>query len=176
MTTDPGASAPDSGPSVSVVDTAWGTVVRTRKVVGIAAAVMLRRVVLRRPVAVVVLDLRATRTAAPVVAAAVVDLAAGLRAQDAALRIVRSPHTPQALVAAADAPECASLAEAFGCRSSPSEAPTADPQTRPSGRRPPATGGRGGMGPGRSPLPPGDPVRTRPAPFPVPLPRRPRSG
>ena len=174
MTSDPDATVPHSGPSVSVVDTVWGTVVRTRDVLGIAAAVMLRRVVLRRPVGVVLLDLRATRIAAPVVVAAVADVAAGLRGHDTAVRIVRSPLTPQALVAAADAPEYASLAEAFGCR--PSEARSVDFPTRPSGRRPPASGGRGGMGPGRSPLPPDDQVRTHPGPLQVPHARRPEDG
>ena len=137
---------------------------------------MLRRVVLRRPVAVVLLDLRATRMAGPVVVAAVADLAAGLRANDTVLRIVRSPRTPQALVAAADAPEYASLAEAFGCRPCPPEAHSVDLPTRPSGSRPPATGGRGGMGPGRSLLPPEAPVRTHPGPLQVPHPRRPQTG
>src|SRR4051812_30750478 len=80
MTPDSGTTVPDDGPSVSIVDTAWGTVVRTRNVVGLAAAVKLRRVVLRYPDAVVVLDLKATSVAAPVVVAAVADLAAGLRA------------------------------------------------------------------------------------------------
>jgi hypothetical protein len=32
--TDSGTTAPDGGPSVSIVDTAWGTVVRTRTVLG----------------------------------------------------------------------------------------------------------------------------------------------
>jgi len=176
MTTDPDTTVPESGPSVSIVETAWGTVVRTRNVVDIAAAVMLRRLVLRHPVAVVLLDLRATSVAAPVVLAAVTDLAAGLRAHGCALRIVRSPRTPQGLVAAAGAPVYTSLAEAFGCRPCPPEARPADLPTRPSGCRPPATGGRGGMGPGRSPLPPGAPVRTHPAPLQVPHARRPENG
>ncbi|WP_433782653.1 hypothetical protein ACQPX6_22635 [Actinomycetospora sp. CA-101289] len=173
MTTEPGAIVPDRGASVSIVDTAWGTVVRTQDALGIAAAVKLRRVVLRHPEAVVVLDLRATSVAEPVVVAAVADLAAGLRARESALRIVRSSHTPRALVAAADAPEYASLAEAFGHR--PFGAPPVDPPTRPSGRRPPATGGRGGMGPGRPPLPPGAPVRTHSVPLRIPHARRPES-
>ena len=154
--TDSGMTVPDDGPSVSVVDTAWGTVVRTRNVVGIAAAVMLRRLVLRHLDTVVLLDLRATSVAAPVVLAAVTDLADGLRAHGRALRVVRSLSTPQCLVEAAGAPVVyTSLAEAFGGRSCPSEVRAVDPPTRPSGRRPPATGGRGGMGPAQSPLPPG---------------------
>ena len=178
MTTDSGTTVPDDGPSVSIVDTAWGRVVRTRNVVGIAAAVMLRRVALRHPAAVVVLDVRATSVAAPAVVAAVADLAAGLRAHGSVLRVVRSPGTPEVLVEAAGAPVYASLAEALGCRSSPSGPASVDPPARPSGRRPPATGGRGGMGPARSPLPPGDPVRTHPAPLHVHVPhaRRPESG
>src|SRR4051812_32458304 len=117
--TDSGTTLPDDGPSVSIVDTAWGTVVRTRKVVGIAAAVKLRRVVLRHPDAVVLLDLRATSVAAPVVVAPVAALAAALRAHDGVLRVVRSRRTPQALLAAAGAPVFTSLAEALGCRSCP---------------------------------------------------------
>src|SRR3954452_7395983 len=163
--TDSGTTVPDDGPSVSVVETAWGTVVRTRNVVGIAAAVMLRRLVLRHLDTVVLLDLRATSVAAPVVVAAVTDLADDLRAHGRALRVVRSLSTPQCVVEPAGAPVVhPSLAEAFGGRSCPSEARAVAPPIRPSGRRPPATGGRGGMGPGRSPLPPGAPVRPHPAP------------
>lgn len=165
MTTEP-------EPSLSIIDTLWGTVVRTRSVVGLATALKLRRVVLRH-VDVVVLDLWATSFAESTVAGAVADLAAGLRARGVALRVVRSPRTPQTLVAAAGAPVYASLAEALGLRPSPSDLRSVDPPARPTGRRPPATDVRGGMGPARSPLPPGDPDRTRPAPLQVPHARRP---
>lgn len=153
--TDTGTTAPNDEPSVSIVETAWGTVVRTRNVVGLAAAVKLRRVVLRHPGAVVVLDLGATSVAERVVVAAVADLAAGLRARDCVLRTVRSPHTPQALVAATGAPVYTSLAEALGCSSCPSQTRAVDPPTR-------------------SPLPPDDPLRPHPAPLQVPYARRPQ--
>jgi len=174
MTTDRDATVPDDGPSVSIVETAWGTVVRTRNVVGIAAAVMLRRLALRHSGEVVVLDARGTSVAEPAVVAAVAYLATTLRGYGGVLRIVRSLHTPHALVAAAGAPAYSSLAEAFGCPSCPPEARPADLPNRPSGRRRPATDGRrGGMGPDRSPLPPGAPVRTHPAHLEVPQPRHP---
>jgi hypothetical protein len=171
MTSDPGTTVP-AEPSVSIIDTAWGTVVRTRDVVGLAAAVKLRRIVLRR-LDVVVLDLWATVVAESTVVAAVADLAAGLQERGKVLRTVRSARTPQALVAAAAAPVHASLAEALGLRPSPSHPRSEDPPTRPSGRRPPATDGHGGTGPARYPLPPGDPVRPRPASLEVPHARRP---
>ena len=177
MTTDCDMTVPDNGPSVSIVDTACGTVVRTRNVLGFVAAVWLRRVALRdHPDGIVFLDVRATRVVEPVVVTAVADLAAGLRARGDDLVIVRSPQTPQALVTAADAPGYASLAEAFGCRSCASDSHWVDLPARPSDRLPPAIGGRGGMGPDRPSLPPGAPVRTHPAPIHMPHPRRPRSG
>jgi hypothetical protein len=49
MTTDSRNTVPDDGPSVSIVDTARGTVMRTRDVVGIAVAVMPRCGTLRHP-------------------------------------------------------------------------------------------------------------------------------
>ncbi|MDT7746169.1 MAG: hypothetical protein QOE59_5247 [Actinomycetota bacterium] len=174
MTSDRDMTLPDDGPSVSIVDTACGTVVRTREVLGFVAAVWLRRVALRHhPGGLVLLDVRATCATAPVVVAAVADLADGLRARGDALLIVRSPRTPQALVGAASAPVYASLAEAFGCRSCASDSHWVDLPTRPSDRLPPTIGGRGGMGPGRSPLTPGTPVRIHPASLPMPHPRRP---
>ncbi len=153
MTTDCDMIVPDEGPSVSIVDTACGTVVRTRDVLGFVAAVWLRRVVLRdHPGSIVLLDVRATRVVEPVVVTAIADLAAGLRARGDALVIVRSPQTPQPLVTAADAPVYASLAEAFGCPSCASDSHWVDRPARPTDRLPPAIGGRGGMGPDRSPL------------------------
>jgi hypothetical protein len=174
MTTDPGTTGPGAEPSVSIIDTVWATVVRTRDVVGLAAAVKLRRIVLRR-IEVVVLDLRATSVADSTVVAAVAELAVGLQERGRMLRVVRSPRTPQALVAAAGAPVHASLAEALGLRPSPSDLPSVDPPDRPDGRRPPATDGHGGMGPAPSPLPPGDSVRPHPAPLQVPHARRPEN-
>jgi hypothetical protein len=171
MTTDPGTTVPGAEPSVSIIDTVWGTIVRTRDVVGLAAAVKLRRIVLRR-LDVVVLDLWATVIAESTVVAAVADLAAGLQERGKVLRVVRSARTPDALVTAADAPVHASLAEALGFPP-PSDLRTEDPPARPSGRHPPATDGHGGMGPARSPLPPGDPLRTHPASLRVPHARRP---
>jgi hypothetical protein len=173
MTTDRDAATPDGGPTVSTIDTAWGTVVRTREVLGAPAAVMLRRVARHHTDGVVLLDVRATSVVAPVVVGAVGDLAVGLAAHDVPLRIVRSATTPQELVAAACAPVHSSLAEALGCLASPWR--PVDLPTRPTGRCPPATGGRGGTGPDWYPLPPGAPVRTRPAPLPVPRPRCPGS-
>jgi hypothetical protein len=173
MTSDCDMTVPSDGPSVSIVDTACGTVVRTREVLGFVAAVWLRRVALRHhPGGLVLLDVRATRAAASVVVAAVADLADGLRARGDALLIVRSPRTPQALVGAAAAPVYASLAEAFGCRSCASDSHWVDLPSRPSDRLPPTIGGRSGMGPDRSPLPPGAPVRIHSASLHMPHPRR----
>lgn len=173
MNPDGDMTTPDDGPSLSIVDTACGTVVRTREVLGFVAAVRLRRVALRHhPGALVLLDVRATSVASPAVVASVADLADALRAQREALLIVRSPRTPQALVGAAGAPVYASLAEAFGCRSCASDSHWVDLPSRPSDRLPPAIDGRSGTGPDRSPLPPGAPVRTHPAPRPIPRPRR----
>jgi hypothetical protein len=174
MTTDRDVTVPDHEPSVSIVDTDCGTVVRTRSVVDFVAAVWLRRVALgHHPGGLVLLDLRATRVAVPVVVAAVADLADGLRARGDVLRIVRSPHTPQPLVGAAGAPVYASPADALGCRSCAADSHGVDLPARPSDRRPPANGGRGGMGPDRSPLTPGTPVRIHPASLRLPLPRHP---
>lgn len=119
MITDSDMPVPGDEPSVSIVDTTWGAVVRTRRVLGTAAAVMLRRAALRHHDGVVLLDVRATSVAEPAVVAAVVYLAAGVRAREGVLRVVQSPHTPQDLVAAAGAPVYASLADAFGFRSFP---------------------------------------------------------
>ncbi|HSK25559.1 MAG TPA: hypothetical protein VK894_01435, partial [Jiangellales bacterium] len=163
MTTDPGTTVPGAEPSVSIIDTAWGTVVRTRDVVGLAAAVKLRRIVLRR-LDVVVLDLWATVIAESTVVAAVADLAAGLQALGKVLRIVRSARTPDALVAAADAPIHASLAEALGLRPSPPDQRSEDPRPdRPvvAPRRPTVTAGW--VRPG--PPPPGG-IRSGPIPHP----------
>jgi hypothetical protein len=176
MATDCDMTVPDNGPSVSIVDTACGTVVRTRNVVGFVAAVWLRRVALRdHPGGIVLLDVRATRVVEPVVVTAVADLADGLRARGDDLVIVRSPQTPQPLVTAADAAVYASLAEAFGCRSC-ADSHWVDLPARLSDCLPPVIGGRGGMGPDRSSLPPGAPVRIHPAPIHMPHPGRPRSG
>ncbi|MFC5064885.1 hypothetical protein [Actinomycetospora atypica] len=177
MTTDHGTTAPGDGRSVSIVDTVCGTVVRTPDAVGFVAAARLRRLALRDdPEGIVVLDARATCTAAPVVVGAVADLAAGLRARGGLLRIVRSPQTPPAVVGAAGAPAHDSLAEALGCRSCAADAQSVDPPARPPVRRPPANGGRGGMDPARSPLPQGAPVRIHPALPHLPRPRRPERG
>jgi hypothetical protein len=174
MATDCDMTVPDDGPSVSIVDTAWGTVVRTRNVVDFVAAVWLRRVALRHhPGGSVLLDLRVTRVAAQVAVAAVADLAAGVRARGGVLRVVRSPRTPQALVEAASAPVFASLADAFGCPPCPADSHWVDLPDRPSDRHRPTIGGRGGMGPDRSPLPQGDPVRIHPASLRMPHPRLP---
>lgn len=172
MTSDRDTSGPEDGSSLSIVDTAFGLVVRTRAAVGSVAAVLLRRVALRHDLeGIVLLDLRATRVAAPVVVAAVADLAETVRARGGVLRVVRSPHTPHAIVGAAGAPVCVSLAEALGCRSRTPHA--VDPPTRPSDRLPPATDGRSGMDPTGSALTPGAPARIHPAPLDVPHPRRP---
>jgi hypothetical protein len=48
MTTDRDMTVPDDGPSVSIIDTICGSVVRTRNVAGFVAAVWLRRVAVRR--------------------------------------------------------------------------------------------------------------------------------
>jgi hypothetical protein len=177
MTTDCDMTVPDDGPSVSIVDTACGTVVRTRNGLGFVAAVWLRRVALRdHPEGIVLLDVRATRVVESVVVTAVADLAAGVRARGDHLVIVRSPQTPQALVAAAGAPAYATLAEAFGCRSCASDSHSVDLPARSSDRLPPAIGDRGGMGPDRSSLPPGALVRIHPAPIPMPHLHRPRTG
>jgi hypothetical protein len=147
MTTDRDMTVPDDGPSVSIVDTICGSVVRTRNVVGFVAAVWLRRVAVRRhPEGTVLLDLRATGIAEPGFVAAVADLAAGLQARGDVLRVVRSPQTPQALVEAAGAPVYDSLAEAFGCRSCAADSHSMDL-----------------------------PARIQPAPIPMPDPRRPES-
>ena len=173
MNPDGDMTASDDGPSVSIIDTACGTVVRTREVLGFVAAVWLRRVALRHhPGGLVLLDVRATSVTSPAVVASVADLADALRAHREALLIVRSPRTPQALVGAAGAPVYASLAEAFGCRSCASDSHWVDLPSRPSDRLPPTIGGRSGTGPDRPPLPPGEPVRTRPAPRHIPPPRR----
>jgi hypothetical protein len=173
MASDP---EPPDGPSVRTIDTVWGLVVRTRDVLGIAAAVRLRRLARRGPEGVVVLDLRATSVAARVVAAAVADLAAGLRASGGVLRIVRSSRTPQILVDAAGAAVFTSLAEALGCRPTPDDRGACTIPARPDGRRPPATDGRPGMGPDRPFRTPGAPVRTHPTPLEVPRPRHPGAG
>jgi hypothetical protein len=150
-------------------------VVRTHNVLGFVAAVWLRRVALRdHPEGIVLLDVRATRVVEPVVVTAVADLADGLRARGDVVVIVRSSQTPQALVTAADAPVYASLAEAFACPSCASDSHWVDLPARLSDRRPPANGSRGGMGPDRSPLTPGTPVRIHPASVHMPHPRRPR--
>lgn len=171
MTSEADLPAPGVGPSVSIVDTVWGTVVRTRNALSMVAAVKLRRLGSRPPAGIVLLDVRRTTVVEPVVVAAVADLAAGL--PEGALRVVRSTRTPPALVEAARAPVYTSFAEALGCRPSPSDGRVVELPDRPIGRRPPATGGRNGMGPGRSSLPPGAPVRTHPTPPAVPHPRRP---
>ncbi|NMO88327.1 hypothetical protein [Actinomycetospora sp. TBRC 11914] len=172
MAPDRDTSVPDDGSSVSVVETAFGTVVRTQAMAGSVAAVRLRRVALRQHrESLVLLDLRATRAAAPVAVTAVADLAAAVRARGGDLRVVRSPHTPQAIVGAARAPVHATLAEALGCRSRTPRA--VDPPTRPSDRLPPATDGRGGMDPAGPPLTPGAPVRIHPASLDLPHPRPP---
>jgi hypothetical protein len=177
MTTDRDMTVPDHGPSVSIVDTACGTVLRTREVVDFVAAVWLRRVALaHHPGGLVLLDVTDTLVVAPVVVAAVADLAHGLRTRGDLLRIVCSPRTPEALVMAAGAPVYASPAEALGCRSCASDSHWVNSPTRPSHRRAPTNGGRGGMGPNRSPLTPGTPVRTHPAPLRMPHPRRPEGG
>ncbi len=174
MTTHHDMTVPHHGPSVSIVDTPCGTVVRTREVVDFVAAVWLRRVALRHhPGGLVLLDVRDTRVAAPVVTSAVVDLARGLRTRGDALRIVCSPGTPDALVGVAGAAVYASPADALGCRYCASDSHWVNLPTRPSDRRAPTNGGRGGMGPDRSPLTPGTPVRTHPAFLPMPHPRRP---
>jgi hypothetical protein len=169
MTSEP--DLPGVGPSVSVIDTAWGTVIRTRTALGMVAAVKLRRLASRPPDGIVLLDVRRTSVAEPVVVAAVADLAAGL--PEGALRVVRSARTPPALVEAAGAPVYTSFSTALGCRPSPADPRVVDLPDRPAGRLPPATGGRRGTGPDGSPLPPGAPVRARPAPVSVPRPRRP---
>jgi hypothetical protein len=161
---------------VWIIDTVWGVVVQTRDVVGIVAAVKLRRLARRRSDGIVILDLRATSVAAPVAVAALGDLAAAVGANEGVLRIVRSSRTPQVLVEAAGAAVSTSLAEGLGCRPTPSDHRARDIPARPSGRRPPATDGRPGMGPGRPPFPPGAPVRTHPIPLDVPHPRRPDAG
>jgi hypothetical protein len=174
MTTDRDMTVPGHEPAVSIVDTICGTVVRARDVADFVAAVWLRRVALRHhPEGLVLLDVRDTRVAAPVVVAAVADLAYGLRAREEALRIVCSRQTPPTLVRAAGAPMYASLADGLGCVACASDSHWVNLPARPSIRRPPANGGRGGMGPARSPLTPGTPVRIHPAFLPVPHPRRP---
>ena len=171
--TDRDTAVPDDGPSLSIVDTACGTVVCAGTEAGFVAAVWLRRVALRpHREGTVFLDVRATCVAEPVVVRAVADLADGLRTRGGVLVVVRSPRTPPMLVAAAAGPVCDSLAEAFGCPTHPSDPHATDLPTRPSDRRPPAIGGRRGTDPDRYPVPPGDPFRIRPAPLRMPHPRR----
>ncbi|MEJ2890523.1 hypothetical protein [Actinomycetospora aeridis] len=165
MTTDP-------EPSLSIIDTLWGTVVRTRSVAGLATALRLRRIVLRR-VDLVVLDLWATSFAESTVVGAVADLAAGLQARGVVLRVVRSPRTPEALVASAGAPVYASLAEALGMPPSPSDPRLDGPSDRTVRSSPPGDRRSRRDGSGPVPPPPGDPARTRPAPLQVPHARRP---
>jgi hypothetical protein len=57
-----------------------------------------------RPESIVFLDLRATRVAASVGVTAVAHLAETVRARGGVLRVVRSRHTPSAIVEAAGAP------------------------------------------------------------------------
>ena len=177
VTTDRDTAVPGDEPSVSIVDTACGTVVRTGSEAGFVAAVWLRRVALRpHREGRVLLDVRATRDVEPIVLTAVGDLADDLRAHGGLLVIVRSPQTPLPIVAAAAGPVYDSLADAFGCRHDTSDPHATDLPTRPSDRRPPAIGGRRGTDPDRYPVPPGDPVRIRSAPLRIPHPRRSHRG